>query len=30
MYSVLRDTICEQMLVQGKFKNLGFTKFLKM
>lgn len=29
MYSVLCRKICEQTLVQGKFKNLGFAKFLK-
>lgn len=29
MYSVLCRKICEQMLVQGKFKKLGFAKFLK-
>lgn len=29
MYSVFCRKICEQMLVQGKFKKLGFAKFLK-
>lgn len=29
MYSVLCHKICEQTLVQDKFKNLGFAKFLK-
>ena len=29
MYSVLCHKICEQTLVQGKCKNLGFAKFLK-